>query len=89
MKPSPTPGKPPPAPWKARQRAALSSGEGPAREAVQVAAAGPGRHAHTTFEATREGNSQEEVPRCGFLSLTEGGRTREAPRGSVSRDSAV
>ena len=34
-----------------------------------------------------EHNSQEEVPRCGFLSLPEIGKAREAFQGSVSRDS--
>lgn len=34
-----------------------------------------------------EHNSQEEVPRCGFLSLPEIGNARKAFPGSVSRDS--
>lgn len=34
-----------------------------------------------------EHNSQEEVPRCGFLSLPEIGKARKAFQGSVSRDS--
>lgn len=34
-----------------------------------------------------EHNSQEEVPRCGFLSLPELGKARDASQGSVSRDS--
>lgn len=33
-----------------------------------------------------EHNSQEEVPRCGFLSLPELGKARDASQGSVSRD---